>query len=146
MCLDGTMRRIFLSASAILDIGFVYVGSWTNDASRPHKATWIRQQSGLYAFIIGDSVMYLGATAFLDKRLRHYSRLAFTNVSGEPREVHRKISSCIKQGIEVAVAARIHPNAPMENLSHELGKLVKEINPIWNAMTEGNFSTQRLSK
>lgn len=123
-----------LSASNLLSRGFEYVGSWSDDKSRPHRAGWIKQMPGLYAFVVGDSVMYLGHTAFLDRRIRHYSRLALTKASGEPRDIHRKLVVCIHQRIEVAVLAKVIQSASIEYLGFELRKLVADIRPIWNVM------------
>ena len=89
---------------------------------------------GIYGFVVGDSVMYLGHTAFLDRRIRQYSRLALTNVPGEARDVHRKIAVCVQQQIEVSVLAKVIPNASIEYLNRELKKLVADIKPIWNVM------------
>lgn len=125
-----------LSATNILRQGFVYVDSWLTLESRPHRAGWIKHKPGIYAFVVGDSVMYIGQTAFLDRRLRHYSRLALTMGHGAPRDVHRKLAICVEQGIEVAVLAKVIPNASIEYLNVELKKLVADIKPIWNVLAD----------
>ena len=39
---------------------FVYVDAWRTAESKPHRVPWIRHQSGLYAFVVGDEVVYVG--------------------------------------------------------------------------------------
>jgi hypothetical protein len=120
----------------LFEQGFLHVGSWITSKSRPHRAEWIAYQPGIYAFVIGDSVMYLGRTAFLSRRLRSYSRLAFTQSGGEPRDVYRKIAVCVEQGTEVMVFAKVVPNASIDRLDALLGPLVADIDPIWNTLPQ----------
>jgi hypothetical protein len=90
--------------------------------------------------------MYLGCTAFLDRRLRRYSLLALTKVSGEPRDIHRKIAVCVEQEIEVAVLAKVLPNSSMEGLESELDNLIGEFSPIWNTLADGSLRSQSVHR
>ncbi|MPZ29393.1 MAG: hypothetical protein GEV13_00085 [Rhodospirillales bacterium] len=121
-----------MSESFLVNTGFLPVGSWRAAACRPHKAAWLRSQPGLYAFVIEHTVMYVGETVTLHRRLRNYGNRAFRNGNNAQRKVHVGIASSTAENIEVAIFARVVPGADKELLLPMQNALIQALQPPWN--------------
>lgn len=100
-----------MSIAILTQDGFTYVGSWQTIDSKPQKVPWIKHQPGLYAFAVGDEVVYIGLAKVLHRRLRNYSRRAFRDLNRAPRAAHSSIATGVAGGIEVKVFAKVMSEA-----------------------------------
>lgn len=121
-----------MTVDTLADNGFSFVGSWKTIDCRPHKAPWIKHQPGLYAFVVGDEVVYIGSARVLHRRLRNYSRRAFRDLNRAPRAAHSSIAGGVTGGIEIKVFAKIMPEAERAALLEAETALIQRIHPIWN--------------
>jgi len=121
-----------MTISSLTDNGFLFVGAWVSIDSKPHKAPWIKYQSGLYAFVLLDEVVYVGKAKVLHRRLRNYSRRAFRDLVRAKRHAHTSISDGVASGVEVHVYAKIMEDADDFALFEAESTLIKELHPIWN--------------
>jgi hypothetical protein len=116
----------------LLEKDFLYVGSWNSSHSRPHHVVWLKDKPGIYAFVIGDDVVYVGSTAFLRRRLKEYSRRAFQKGKQEQDAIYDRILASVLDSSEIFVFAKpLHP-ASLTELDRIAGELIAEINPVWN--------------
>jgi excinuclease UvrABC nuclease subunit len=121
-----------MTVDTLEDNGFSFVGSWRTIDCKPHKAPWIRHQSGLYAFAVGDEVVYIGLAKVLHRRLRNYSRRAFRDLNRAPRAAHSSIASGVAGGFEVKVFAKVMPEADRAALLQAETALIQQMHPVWN--------------
>jgi excinuclease UvrABC nuclease subunit len=121
-----------MSLSVLLKSGFVRVGSWQTSECRPHRLPLLKYQPGLYAFVIAETVMYVGIAGVLHRRLRNYSKRAFANGGKPPREVHTNIAATVSgQGV-VDVYAKLMPGSDQAMLLAMETELIKALQPAWN--------------
>ncbi|URK88005.1 hypothetical protein LP421_10520 [Rhizobium sp. RCAM05350] len=121
-----------MSLSVLLENEFVHVGSWRTVDCLPHKAAWLKYQPGLYAFVVGSTVMYVGRATVLHRRLRNYSRRAFRDEKRALRSAHTNIALSVATAVEVVVYAKIAPGANEVLLDPLETDLIRSFQPAWN--------------
>lgn len=130
---EGVIENDFeMSLSNLLDNEFVHVGSWRTVDCLPHKVAWLKYQSGLYAFVVGSTVMYVGRATVLHRRLRNYSRRAFRDEKRALRDAHTNIALSVATAVEVIVYAKIVPGATEAMLDLLETDLIRSLQPQWN--------------
>ncbi|ESZ56000.1 hypothetical protein X727_32995 [Mesorhizobium sp. L103C119B0] len=125
--------EIGLNISFLIEEGFMPVGSWRTADCRPHRdAAWVRHQPGLYAFVVGSAVMYIGLSETLHRRLRRYGNRAFRNKNVPQRGPHINIALSVAGNIEVPIFAKVIPGATEALLLPLETALIKALQPGWN--------------
>ena len=111
-----------------------------NTIRLPHKD--IPDLPGLYAFVVGGEIMYIGSSngsrTTLRKRMRSYARKQ--RQGSDSRPVHAAISGVLKDKLEVEIYTLKFDAQPLlswQNLPVDLvlgleAGLIMEINPPWN--------------
>lgn len=128
--------------------GFTLLGSWRTPNCRPHKLGAIRYVPGLYAFVVGDDVRYIGKADTLHRRLRNYGNRAFRNGARPQRGVHEAIEPLVRGGTEVLVYVCPMPGSLDPELRAAETALLIALQPEWNrtyrrAETVEDVSTKR---
>lgn len=122
-----------MSIATLIDDGFQRIGAWRTAECRPHKLATIRYQSGLYVFVVGEMVMYVGKAAPLHRRLRNYTNRSFRNGNRLPRRVHVGINSSVAGGVEVLVFVKVIDGSTKSSLLPIEAALIRKLDPPWNA-------------
>jgi hypothetical protein len=127
----NTIGQVEMTVTELNSVGFMQIGSWETPACRVHKATSIKGKGGLYAFVAGNAVRYIGKSDVLHRRLRNYSRRCFTLGSREPlRACHAGILATLASNEEVNVFAFVADD--LSTLKAIEASLIKRFNPVWN--------------
>jgi hypothetical protein len=93
---------------------------------------WLKDKPGIYAFVVGDDVVYISSTAFLRRRLKEYSRRAFQKGKRDSEAVYDRILTSVLDSSEIFVFAKpLHP-ASLTELDSFAAALVAKIKPAWN--------------
>lgn len=116
----------------LIEYGFHLAGEWRTPHCRVHRAWWLRHKPGVYAFVVGDRVCYVGKADRLHRRLRNYSNRCF----GEPgakkyRYCHHQIMAAIDGGQVVQVYALVPDDESVPLLQLE-DRFIQEFLPPWN--------------
>ena len=115
------------------DRGFQYVGEWVAAGSIVHRLAWLRRQPGVYAFVVGGEVHYIGKTVKLHSRLRNYSRRSFGPELKPRRAVHKGIRETVDAGAKVSVYVLPAAADDVLTIEQHEKRLIKEALPAWNA-------------
>lgn len=99
-----------------------------------HRLTWLRRQPGVYAFVVGGEVRYIGKAGQLHGRLRNYSRRSFGSAAGRAlRKVHRGIRETVWSGATVSVYALLALPGDELTIEQIEARLIAQAQPDWNA-------------
>ena len=121
-----------MTLSALLEDEFEYVGAWRTADCRPHKLEWLKYKPGLYAFVIGDTVMYVGKAVTLHRRLRNYGNRTFRNGKKAQRSAHIGIGASVAGTVEVSIYAKVIADATKSSLYPIEKALIRKFGPAWN--------------
>lgn len=111
-------------------LGFQPVGAWRTKECVVHKDPMLKHQPGLYAFVVGDAVRYIGKAKRLHRRLRRYSNRFPDQRENRPwRRCHAAISKTINAGGVVQVYAWPLDAAVLDSMER---KLIGDFTPAWN--------------
>lgn len=118
--------------------GFELASQWRSPECRVHRVPWLRRMPGVYAFMVGGRIRYVGKADQLHRRLRNYSNRCFASTGGKaPRVCHAGIMQAVGTGRTVYVYARAaEPKTGITNAVLE-DRLIRELRPIWNRTHQG---------
>jgi excinuclease UvrABC nuclease subunit len=117
----------------LLEHGFRVVGEWRTVSCRVHHHPDLKGRPGLYAFVSGRTVCYIGKADVLHRRLRNYSNRCFrpTGTKGL-RSVHAQITRAINAGRTIKVYAMVAAPEVRETITELEARLIREVRPRWN--------------
>jgi len=116
----------------LLALGFGHVGEWRASDSYVHRAPWIRHKPGVYVFVVGGTVRYVGMSARLHSRLRRY-RNRCRRVGVNPlRDCHQQILATLSTGRVLSVYARVLDGASDPTPPQFEKELISKFRPKWN--------------
>ena len=114
----------------LLAKGFVPVGFWSAQASKLH-APLLERVPGIYAYLVGARIRYIGKATRLRSRVRSYNRALAAPTGREFRGVHHGILRAWRAGkkIDVWVYKLIGSDGSLLALET---RLIAEKRPAWN--------------
>lgn len=115
----------------LIELGFQHIGAWRTPDCRVHRIPSLRQAPGIYAFVVGGKVQYLGQADALHRRLRNYSNRCFRPIGAKAlRPVHTGIINALNSGACVEVYVLLtEPSRPLSPLETTLRDRFK---PPWD--------------
>lgn len=125
--------------AVLRDVGFVEAGAWALAEGRLQLILHTHQaaRSILYAFVAGETVLYLGAsTQLLVQRMRGYARPGPTQRTNHAN--HARLVALIGQGQTVAIWVLVpaevvtYRGVALDVAAGLEGPLIALLNPPWN--------------
>jgi excinuclease UvrABC nuclease subunit len=114
----------------LLARGFVLVGSWSDQRSKLHAPS-LERAPGIYAYVVGERIRYIGKGTRLRSRVRSYNRALATPTDRAFREVHHGILRAWQAGKKIDVWVYKLTGSDGSLLALET-RLIAERRPTWN--------------
>jgi len=118
----------------LIDEGFERIGGWKSPGNEFYRNVRIGLGvPGIYVFVVGDEVCYVGQTTHLGRSICSYNR-SFPSESGaECRRVHDCLRAAWQQGKEVSVwELAVGGQAEEAGLEERTRLLIEQRKPRWN--------------
>ncbi|WP_300520000.1 hypothetical protein [Aliiroseovarius sp.] len=126
----------------LLKNGFSYLGDWEEDgAGEMRLERQAPDAPGVYAFVVGEEVVYVGKTSrTLRARMADYRRGHYRQRTSAA--VKRQIGEVLRQGTGVRVLVATPPDGlwnglPIVTLHGLEAGLIQLLTPLWNRQGKG---------
>ena len=114
--------------------GFKHISNWVRDDGQTKLAhlNWEERAGWLYAFVVDETVMYIGlTTGVLRSRMDNYRHFK----QDQPARLREHIEVELANGKDVLLYGRQVPAG--ESLVVEEARLIRELDPPWNIAKPG---------
>lgn len=109
---------------------FTHIGYWSPPDLKLKRLSKLHREQGVYAFVVGDRVRYLGKATSIRSRLRGYNRATDPNHPRPPRTVHTAIHQSWGAGARIDVWFRRVADDQVPGTLES--QWIAELQPQWN--------------
>ena len=111
---------------------FRHAGHWSAPDAKLQRLAPIEAHTGIYAFVVDGTIVYIGKATRLRSRLRQYNRALGPATPRGFRQVHRGLQDSWNGQVTIDVWIHRHDSAGALSPRHQEAAWITEKNPPWN--------------